>query len=81
MKKILYIVMPAYNEEEIIESSVNLVTEQLKCLIKNKKIGNTSKIVVVDDGSIDRTLEILKGMVIKNKYLEVREFSKIKLTI
>ena len=68
--------MPAYNEEEIIESSVNLVTEQLKCLIKNKKIGNTSKIVVVDDGSIDRTLEILKGMVIKNKYLEVIKLSR-----
>lgn len=38
MEKILYIVMPAYNEEEIIESSVSLVTEKLKYLIKNKKM-------------------------------------------
>ena len=76
MNDILYIVMPAYNEEEIIESSVNLVTEQLKYLIKNKKIDKSSKIVVVDDGSIDRTLEILKKITIKNKYLEVIKLSR-----
>lgn len=35
MNRILYLVIPAYNEEELIENSISVVTLKLKTLIKN----------------------------------------------
>lgn len=49
----LYIVMPAYNEEENIEEVVKEWHEVVQ------KIGNDSKLVVVDDGSKDSTYKKL----------------------
>lgn len=62
MDKVLYIVVPAYNEEEIILESFKVISSKLNKLIKLKKISKRSKIVVVDDGSNDRTLELLKEL-------------------
>lgn len=50
----LYIVIPAYNEEENIERVIN---EWYPIV---KKIGNGSKLVVIDDGSRDSTYQIIK---------------------
>ena len=52
----LYIVMPAYNEEENIES----VVKQWYPLLNNK--GDASRLVVADAGSTDRTHMILKDL-------------------
>lgn len=61
----LYIVMPAYNEEENIE---NVVKEWHEVV---KKIGNNSKLVVVDDGSKDNTYKKLCELEKKYPYLKV----------
>ena len=74
MDKVLYIVIPAYNEEEIILESFKVVSGKLNKLIKLKKIGKKSKIVVVDDGSNDRTLELLKEL--KNDSLIIIKLSR-----
>ena len=74
MKDILYIVMPAYNEEEIINESVKVITDKLKGLILNKRISKNSKLVVVDDGSKDNTLQLLKKM--KNDKLIIIKLSR-----
>ena len=66
MKNVLYIVIPAYNEEDIIEESIKEINIKLKELIKKKLISKESKIVVVDDGSKDNTLEILKSLTNNN---------------
>lgn len=50
----VYIVIPAYNEEENIK---NVIEEWYEIV---EKIGNSSKLVVIDDGSKDNTLEIMK---------------------
>ena len=71
---ILYIVMPAYNEEEVIEKTINVVTKKINSLIKAKKIAKNSKLLVVDDGSKDNTLEILRK--IKNDYLVIVKLSR-----
>ena len=70
MDKNLYIVMPVYNEEEIIEDSIKVVTDRIKNLIKNKRISNDSRIVIIDDGSVDKTFEIVKDIKKKNKQTE-----------
>lgn len=51
----LYIVMPAYNEECNIEK----VIEQWHSVVK--KIGGSSRLVVINDGSKDSTYEKIKG--------------------
>jgi len=76
MSSILYIVMPCYNEEEVISDSVDAVTDKIKSLIKKKKVSKDSKLVIVDDGSKDRTLEIVKELQKKNKYLMIIKLSR-----
>ena len=60
MRDILYIVMPVFNEEEVIQDSIVVVSNKIKSLIKSKKISKDSKLVIVDDGSTDNTLAIVK---------------------
>lgn len=74
MKKCLYIVMPAYNEEEVITESIGVITKKINSLIKSKKISNDSKILIVDDGSKDKTLEILKDL--KNNKVIIVKLSR-----
>ena len=71
MNKCLYMVIPCYNEEEVIESTIKILTNKIKLLIKSKKIDKNSKIVIVDDGSSDKTLEIVKKLKNKNKFLMI----------
>lgn len=52
----LYIVIPAYNEEETIES----VIKEWHPIVA--QIGNGSKLVIIDDGSKDRTYSIMKNL-------------------
>lgn len=50
----LYIVIPAYNENETIET----VIEQWYTIVEN--VGEDSRLVIIDDGSKDNTYEIVK---------------------
>ena len=55
----LYIVVPCYNEEEVLP----LTSKALKEFVEgNKELSKASRIVFVDDGSRDRTWEIIKGL-------------------
>lgn len=76
MNDILYVVIPAYNEEEVIENSISVVTGKLRELIKKKKISKDSKILIVDDGSKDETFSLVKGFCAKNKYLSAVKLSR-----
>ncbi len=60
----LYIVIPAYNEEENIEA----VIKDWHPIVE--KVGNGSKIVVIDDGSKDHTYQIMKDLNTKYPCLE-----------
>jgi len=53
------IIMPAHDEEEVIESSI-------KSVLNDKYPGNR-EVVVVNDGSTDRTGEIVKELVVKDE--------------
>lgn len=57
---ILYLVIPCFNESEIIKNSVEVINNKIKTLIKSKDISKESKIVFVNDGSKDGTLNLLK---------------------
>lgn len=56
---ILAVVIPCYNEEEIVLQTIDIVNKKLETLIDKKKIGTSSFICFVDDGSNDATWKIL----------------------
>lgn len=56
----LYVVVPCYNEEAVLEETTKRLKEKLTKLIKSKKISNKSKVMYVNDGSKDKTWEIIK---------------------
>lgn len=58
--KTLYIVIPCYNEEEVILETTKRLEKKLKGLIKSKKISGKSRVMYVNDGSKDKTLELIK---------------------
>lgn len=59
MKNILYIVIPCYNEEEVIDTTAYEVLTKLKKLIEINYISKKSKILFIDDGSKDTTYKKL----------------------
>src|SRR5574344_2505110 len=62
MKKenILYVVIPCYNEEEVLKETTKRLKEKLSKLIKNKIISSKSRVMYVNDGSKDSTWELIK---------------------
>lgn len=58
-KGILYVVVPCYNEEEALERSARILLDKLEELKSRSIISDKSRIVFVDDGSKDRTWELL----------------------
>ena len=58
---ILYLVIPCYNEEAVLDETKKRLEKKMKELMKAKKINKYSKVVFVNDGSKDKTWEkILK---------------------
>lgn len=72
---ILYIVVPCYNEEEIIEKTVLKLREKLDRLIQEEKIDKKSKLMFVNDGSKDRTLHFLHKAAEKDAKISVLGFT------
>ena len=72
----LGITVPCYNEEEVLENSLDRLFEYLNELKSRKIVTPDSFICVVDDGSSDRTWEIIENYKTKNEYLHGVKFSK-----
>lgn len=62
MAKILYMVVPCYNEEEVLEETTRQLTEKIHNLMEQDKISKRSRILYVNDGSKDRTWEIISRL-------------------
>lgn len=59
---ILYIVVPCYNEQEVLPITAVLFLEKIKSLISSGKVSDDSRIMLVNDGSRDNTWEIIKRL-------------------
>ena len=58
-KNILYIVVPCYNEEQVLAETSKRLKEKCEMLIHDGKIAKESRIVFVDDGSKDHTWNMI----------------------
>ena len=61
-RKILYMVIPCYNEEEVLPDSSKELLDKLNRLIEQKLIADESRVLFVNDGSKDNTWNIIKGL-------------------
>lgn len=58
----LYLVIPCYNEEEVLGETAKRLKEKIESLIDRKQIAQDSRIVFVNDGSRDRTWSIIQEL-------------------
>lgn len=59
---VLYIVIPCYNEEEVLPVTAPLFRQKLLDLRAAGKVAETSRVLFVNDGSRDKTWEIISGL-------------------
>ncbi|MEG0180089.1 MAG: glycosyltransferase family 2 protein, partial [Oscillospiraceae bacterium] len=59
---ILYIVIPCYNEEAVLPVTAPMFKDKIKSLVASKGISEKSKVLFVNDGSRDKTWEIIKDL-------------------
>lgn len=59
MAPVLNIIIPCYNEQEVLPITAPMFLQKLKTLSKNGKISVDSKIMFVNDGSKDKTWDII----------------------
>ncbi len=61
-EKTLYVVIPCYKEEAVLPETAKRLREKLHALIDQGRIASGSRILFVNDGSKDRTWEIIEGL-------------------
>ena len=69
MQPSLYIVVPCYNEEEVLPITAPLFRKKLLQLIADGKISDESRVLFVNDGSKDRTWELIRAMAEKEEHI------------
>lgn len=70
MKPILYIVIPCYNEQDVLPITAPLFRDKIHSLIDKNLISNDSKVLFIDDGSKDETWNIISKFAIENSVFE-----------
>ena len=65
MKK-LYVVIPCYNEEEVLNETAKRLEVKMNSMIEEDLISKDSRVVLVNDGSKDRTWEMIEELHEKN---------------
>ena len=73
--KNIYLVIPCYNEQEVLYETAKRLKQKMNDLIDSDFISKESKIVFVDDGSKDNTWSIIEELKNNNKL-----FAGIKLS-
>jgi len=75
-KPTLAIIIPCFNEELLVESTVNSLFEVINSLIEKGKIQEDSYVYLVDDGSKDKTWSIIEELHKRNSLIKGVRFVK-----
>ena len=70
MNTILYIIVPCYNEEEVLPVTSRLFLQELSELIQKGKISDASRILFVNDGSKDHTWQWIERLAAEDEHFE-----------
>ena len=63
------LVVPCYNEEEVLAETTKRLTAKLNAMIKGNVVSSESRIMYVNDGSKDRTWEIINEFYKSNEFV------------
>ena len=66
MNPILNIVIPCYNEEEVLPVTSGMFRDEIRDLIEKDKISSESRVLFVDDGSRDSTWQIISSLALED---------------
>ena len=61
-EKTLYVVVPCYREEAVLPETAKRLREKMRTLMAQDKISKNSRVMFVNDGSKDRTWEIISEL-------------------
>lgn len=61
-KTVLYIVVPCYNEEEVLPETAKRLKSKLEALMERGEISLRSRVLFVNDGSKDRTWQLIQEL-------------------
>jgi len=61
MNDTLYLVIPCYNEEDVLSITAKKLLIKINTMIENEIISKDSKILFVNDGSKDKTWRIIEA--------------------
>lgn len=67
-KPILYIIIPCYNEQEVLPQTAPMFLDKLTQLTQQGKIAENSRILFMNDGSKDKTWEIICDLARQNEH-------------
>ena len=71
---LLWIVIPCYNEEEVLPMTAPMFRQQLQTMIDTKRISDQSRILFVNDGSADTTWQIITALSkVDEHYIGIRQ--------
>ena len=68
MQPVLYIVVPCYNEQEVLPITAPMFLEKINSLASAGKISGDSRVMFVNDGSRDKTWEIIEELAAKDEH-------------
>ncbi|MCM1578287.1 MAG: glycosyltransferase family 2 protein [Ruminococcus sp.] len=66
-RPVLWIVIPCYNEEQVLPVTSKIFLEKLSGLISAERISEKSRLLFVNDGSADGTWDIIKKLSAENE--------------
>lgn len=78
MPETMYLVIPCYNEEEMLPITAKALIEKMDALISGKKISPESKVMFVDDGSKDKTWQLIEKLHKSSEYFTGLKLSRNK---
>lgn len=78
MAGVLSIVVPCYNEQEVLDMCITELGNVLDALITKNKISSDSHILFVDDGSSDNTWKMIESYSAKNEKVKGIKLSRNK---
>lgn len=76
--RVLYLVIPCYNEEEVLPETSKRLTAKVGAMIEMSLISEDSKIVFVNDGSKDRTWQLIRQYHEENPMIQGINLSRNK---
>ena len=65
---VLWVVIPCYNEESVLPITKTMFLRKIHELVSNRKISDNSRILFVNDGSRDKTWEIISNLASQDEH-------------